>query len=289
MIPPAGYTFPSEVAPAAAGAFYSDVNDSSYGIEGYQAPVGRKAARVAGSNNGSFLLGTANVFVNIPVDPSASLNAGILVIDKRSETDSAAVGDVVSYSIDITNNHTGELYAGRVFDSLPYGFRYINDSAWLEVNGNRVEMPEPEGRPGPQLTFRIERLLASGNVDALPLQPGNTITLHYGLRLSAGAVDSNGINRATAQANTLSGSTYRSNEDQVEVKIRNEGVLSDKAMLFGKVYVDADCNNLQNDGEWPIGGVKLYMQDGTWVITDENGQYSIYGLEPGCTPSRLTR
>ena len=161
---------------------------------------------------------------------------------------------------------------------MPYGFRYINDSAWLEVNGNRVEMPEPAGRPGPQLTFRIERLLASGNVDALALQPGKTITLHYGLRLSAGAVDSNGINRATAQANTLSGSTYRSNEDQVEVKIRNEGVLSDKAMLFGKVYVDADCNNLQNDGEWPIGGVKLYMQDGTWVITDENGQYSIYGL-----------
>ncbi|WP_290524083.1 hypothetical protein [Alcanivorax sp.] len=281
VIPPAGYTFPSEVAPAAAGAFYPDVNDSSYGIEGYQAPVGRMAARVAGSNNGAFLLGTANVFVNIPVDPGAGLNAGNLVIDKRVEKDSASVGDVVAYSIDITNNHTDELYAGRVFDSLPYGFRYINDSAWLEVNGRRVEMPEPAGRPGPQLTFRIERLLASGNVDALPLQPGNTITLHYGLRLSAGAVDSNGINRATAQANTLSGATYRSNEDQVEVKIRNEGVLSDKAMLFGKVYVDADCNNLQNDGEWPIGGVKLYMQDGTWVITDENGQYSIYGLEPG--------
>ena len=45
--------------------------------------------------------------------------------------------------------------------------------------------------------------------------------------------------------------------------------------------MDADCNNLQNDGEWPIGGVKLYLQDGTWVITDENGQYSVYGLNPG--------
>ena len=260
---------------------YSDVNDSSYGLEGYQAPVGRKAARVAGSNNGAFLLGTSNVFVNIPLDPSANTAAGILVLDKNVEKDSAAVGDVLAYSINLTNNHTDALYAGRIIDQLPYGFRYINDSAWLDVGGQRVEMPDPAGRPGPQLTFRLERERSNGSVVALPLQAGETVTLHYGLRLSAGAVDSDGINRATAQANTASGFTYRSNQDEAEVEIRNEGVLSDKAMLFGKVYVDADCNNLQNDGEWPIGGVKLYLQDGTWVITDENGQYSVYGLNPG--------
>jgi len=281
VLPPPGYTFPSEVSAAAAGSFYSDVNDSSYGLEGYQAPVGRKAARVAGSNNGAFLLGTSNVFVNIPLDPSANTAAGILVLDKNVEKDSAAVGDVLAYSINLTNNHTDALYAGRIIDQLPYGFRYINDSAWLDVGGQRVEMPDPAGRPGPQLTFRLERERSNGSVVALPLQAGETVTLHYGLRLSAGAVDSDGINRATAQANTASGFTYRSNQDEAEVEIRNEGVLSDKAMLFGKVYVDADCNNLQNDGEWPIGGVKLYLQDGTWVITDENGQYSVYGLNPG--------
>ena len=45
--------------------------------------------------------------------------------------------------------------------------------------------------------------------------------------------------------------------------------------------IDSDCNNLHNDAEWPIGGVRLYLDDGTFAITDENGQYSIYGLEPG--------
>ncbi|MCG8392358.1 MAG: hypothetical protein MI745_04685 [Pseudomonadales bacterium] len=281
VIPPAGYSFPSTRSPAEVGSFYGNISDSSYGLEGYQAPVGRKAARVAGSNNGAFLLGSANVFVNIPLDPSSATTAGTLVLDKSVEKDSAAVGDVLAYSISLTNNHSDELYAGRVIDTLPYGFRYVDDSAWLDVDGRRVELPDPQGRPGPQLTFHIERERRDGSVVAYPLAPGATVTLHYGLRLSAAAVDSNGINRATARANTASGFTYRSNEDQAEVKIRSEGVLSDKAMLFGKVYVDADCNNLQNDGEWPIGGVKLYLQDGTWVITDENGQYSIYGLEPG--------
>jgi len=70
-------------------------------------------------------------------------------------------------------------------------------------------------------------------------------------------------------------------DSRARVFIRRTGVLSENAALFGKVYIDSDCNNLHNDAEWPIGGVRLYLDDGTFVITDEDGQYSIFGLAPG--------
>ncbi|EKF75939.1 hypothetical protein A11A3_00555 [Alcanivorax hongdengensis A-11-3] len=287
VTPPAGYHFPSTLSPAAAKSLYDNISDSSYGLQGYQpqaatrsaqAPLGRAAAVLA--NNGAFPLGAANVFVDIPLDADANTTSGTLVLDKQVDKDEAAVGDVLSYSIDLTNNDSDALYAAKIIDTPPYGFRYVPGSTWLSVNDTRIAIPEPV-RNGSALTFLVQKQNPDGSVDALPIAAGNTVTVHYALRLSAGAVDSNGINRATGYANSVSGYTYSSNEDQAKVTIRNEGVLSDKAMLFGKVYVDADCNNLQNDGEWPIGGVKLYLQDGTWVITDENGQYSIYGLKPG--------
>jgi len=66
-----------------------------------------------------------------------------------------------------------------------------------------------------------------------------------------------------------------------EVALRRDGVFSNKASLFGKVYVDQNCDGLQNNKEWPIAGVWLYLQDGTYVITDGDGLFSLYGLEPG--------
>ncbi|WP_290502766.1 hypothetical protein [Alcanivorax sp.] len=284
VVPPAGYTFPSSRPPAAAKAFYPNISESSYGLGGYDpttAPLGRAAARAASAdNNGAFLLGGTDVFVDIPLDPSSTTTAGILLLDKQVETDQAAVGDVLAYQIDLTSNHDADLFAAEIVDRLPYGFRYIENSAWLEIGERRIEMPEPANNGSNQLTFAVRQQTSAGP-QPLPIAPGSTVTLHYGLRLSAGAVDSDGINRAVASANTGSGFTYYSNQDEVQVKVRNEGVLSDQAMVFGKVYVDADCNNLQNDGEYPVGGVKLYLSDGSWVITDENGQYTLYGLRPG--------
>ena len=284
VAPPAGYTFPSVRSPAEAKTFYSNISESSYGLSGYDAssaPVGRAAARAATADNkGAFLLGGTDVFVDIPLDPSSTTTSGILVLNKQVEVDQAAVGDVLAYQIDLTSNHDSDLYTAEIIDLLPYGFRYVKNSAWLEINDQRIEMPEPVSYGGNLLTFSV-RQLSGGVPQALPLTPGTTVTLHYGLRLSAGAADSDGINKAYASANTQSGFTYYSNQDEARVKVRNEGVLSDRAMVFGKVYVDADCNNLQNDGEYPVGGVKLYLSDGSWVITDQNGQYSLYGLRPG--------
>lgn len=275
VTPPAGYTFPSVVAPHDAGGAAYQVTQASYGLEGYQG-----LARASHGHAGAFLLSGGMSFADIPLDSISSGGDGQLVIEKSAHRDDAAVGDVVGYTVSVSNHHGGVLYALRVDDKPPYGFRYVKGSAWLELNDQRIRLADPLGGTplgGTPLAFRFKRPDGS----AINLDAGAKATLHYALRLSAAAVDGHGINRATAYGNTDAGFTLTSNQDQATITIRDDGVLSGQAMIFGKVYVDADCNNLQNDGEWPIGGVKLYLQDGTWVITDENGQFSVYALRAG--------
>jgi large repetitive protein len=75
----------------------------------------------------------------------------------------------------------------------------------------------------------------------------------------------------------------RSNTAQFKVKVQG-GVFSNEGCIIGKVYVDCDGTHTQNnDGgsrELGIPGVRLVMLDGTYMITDNEGKYSICGVKP---------
>jgi hypothetical protein len=62
-----------------------------------------------------------------------------------------------------------------------------------------------------------------------------------------------------------------------KVKITG-GVFTREACIVGKVYADCNGNAVQDKGERGLPGVTLYMEDGTNMTTDENGQYSICGV-----------
>src|SRR5690606_15086945 len=129
VTPPAGYHFPSRIDPAAVQMFSTNISDSSYGLAGYDPLAPRSGAA---NNRGAFLLGANNVYVDIPVDPAAGSNGGVLVLDKQVDLATAAIGDVLAYSVTLTSNHDTDLFAARIIDTLPYGFRYVPGSAWLD-------------------------------------------------------------------------------------------------------------------------------------------------------------
>src|SRR5205823_369195 len=52
--------------------------------------------------------------------------------------------------------------------------------------------------------------------------------------------------------------------------------------IVGKVFQDCNGNRLQDRGELGVPGVRVYLDDGTYAITDDEGRYSIYGV-PGRT------
>lgn len=265
---PDGYTIPSTIP---AEAFIDRVvNQYSYGQEGFEGTP---------ANNGVFTLtaGDPPLVVDIPADPALLLNPGLgdtLILTKSAEDSQVGLGEFLTYSIKIENKTPQRLFAVTLKDTLPYGFRYVNDTTFLD--GKLVG--DPIGAPGPNLEF-VDLPFLDGEADGVLDREPHVLT--YKVRVSAGAIDGDGTNSVVATGRSLTSALITSNTSRATVSIAQDGVLANNGIVFGKVFVDTDCNDKQTEGEWPVGGVKLYMEDGTWVITDGNGQYSLYGIEPG--------
>ncbi len=271
--PPVNYTFPSKIpAITLVGNTGRQVNQYSYGIDGQDG--------VTGSGIFTLLVTSPDLVADIPLDPDVS---DVLTVSKSTTRPQVGIGDFLTYSIDIQNHSDKrdnfdpantfdpKLYAVELHDKLPYGFRYVSGTAFLDDQ----KIADPAGAPGPNLTFSVFNNPVDFSLD------NKKHTLTYRVRVSAGAIDGDGVNTASATGRTVNSSTVNSNSSSARVTISQDGVLDARGIVFGKVYVDANCDGIQHAGEWPIGGVKLYMEDGTWVITDGNGQYSLYGINPG--------
>jgi large repetitive protein len=196
---------------------------------------------------------------HIPLDPQV----GQLVVTKTGNKTVAEVGDAVQYTIGI-RNITGFAVPGvTLVDRLPAGFRYIAGTARLAG----VSVPDPAGGVGPELTFTVGAVAGGAN-----------ISLTYAVRLAIGSEQGDGINRATA---VYAGG--RSNTAQFKVNVQG-GIFSNEGCIIGKVYVDCDGTHVQNNEsgsrELGIPGVRLVMLDGSYVITDSEGKYSLCGVKP---------
>ncbi|WP_293637407.1 SdrD B-like domain-containing protein [Polaromonas sp.] len=270
---PDGTPAPSQIITLADGSFaFPLVAPSTYKLmlgtpAGYTFPSKLPAALqpagrlidAQGSYGKEFTIAStdrAPVRFDVPLDAGAT---GGLFIQKTANKATAEIGDFVDYSVKFNNVTAVRLPATVVNDSLPAGFAYVRGTARL----NGAPLPDPAGRTGPGLQFSL------GSV-AVGAQP----VLTYRVRVGAGSQGSNGVN--TAQA--VSGNVL-SNNSSVRVQLVG-GVFSNKAYLIGKVFADCRQNGIQDAGEPGIPGVRLYLEDGTHAITDEEGKYSLYGLTP---------
>jgi large repetitive protein len=210
------------------------------------------------------LPGSGDVVNNhIPLDPLA---AGAILINKVGNKTVAEVGDSVQYTIRVRNT-TGAPIAGvQVEDVLPPGFRYILETARL---GGAV-IANPSGGVGRNLTFSLGAIAAN-----------STAELTYFVRIGVGSAQGDGTNRATAVF-TAGGVVVRSNTAQYKVNVQG-GVFSNDGCIVGKVYADCDGDHMQNNAsgsrELGIPGVRLVMLDGSYVITDSEGKYSLCGVK----------
>lgn len=244
VTPPAGFSFPSSL-PAALQ------------------PAGR-VIDAPGSYGGNFTIGRTPVNFDLPLDLGTS---GGLFIQKSANKTTAEVGDFVNYTIKLNNVTAAALNNTVVNDGLPAGFAYVRGTARL----NGVPLADPAGSSGARLQFEVGSIAA-----------GSQPVLSYRVRVGAGSQGGDGINTAQAASRTM-----QSNLASVRVQVVG-GVFSGKAYLIGKVF--ADCrkddtpqeaqDGVQNIGDPGIPGVRIYLEDGTYAVTDEEGKYSFYGLSP---------
>lgn len=197
--------------------------------------------------------------IDIPIDPKASSKTG-LVVQKTARDQSVELGDFTNYTITVTNQGSIEAPNVQLQDTLPRGFSYVPNTT--RVDGKKVA--DPLGGKGPYLTLGLGSLAAN-----------TAKKIEYRVQIGPNALNGDGINRARA----VDGRGESSNEAQAKVKVR-PGIFSSEAFIVGKVYTDCNRNGMQDAGELGVPGVRIFMEDGTYVVTDREGKYDFYGVSP---------
>lgn len=187
-----------------------------------------------------------------------------LRIFKSVDKAQAEIGDAVNYSIRVEN--TSEVIEAAdmmITDRLPKGFRYIRKSTVLD---GRIQK-DPEGGTNPIWMLGT-------------LAPGASMTLSYKAIISVDAPLGNGVNTATVKGKSPGGNRLSAGPASAVVKVQ-EGVLNSKAVILGRVFVDRNGDKMPDEDEPGLEGVRLYLEDGSYVITDKEGKFSFNGIGPG--------
>ena len=245
ITPPGRYSFPSAADPQD----FAGLSNGPFEI-------------IAGSFGGVFTVeDTGPLNFDVPLDPDTAI-----LLRKSAQRNSASIGDFVPYSLIIENQGVS---AVRVFvqDILPLGFRYQAGTARLD--GAVIADPEIAA-DGRTLSF-----------DAGRVSPGENASVTYVAGIGAGARDGEAINRAVV---LNPGGFELSNVAEAVVRVE-EDFLRSHLTIIGRVAEracdgDEDWARELRDGEG-VAGVRLYMEDGRYVVTDEDGLYHFEDVERG--------
>jgi uncharacterized repeat protein (TIGR01451 family) len=259
--PPGGYRFPF-VSP---GDYFFEIEPppshsapSVAGDPALQALPGAPWALRVGSRGETFTVSPGPALqIDIPVD-SASAGASLRKSASKSDVD---IGEFVQYTLSLSVPPGGPaMDDASLTDVLPPGFRYEEGSA--RRDGVALEpVVSPDGR---HLVFAL------GDVP-----PGALVELRYVVRVSAETRPGTAINRArvSAQGGVVT------NEASAVVEVL-EDLFTERAFLVGRVMVGCceDPTDLTHEG---VPNVRVYLEDGTYVVTDDDGRYHFAAVRPG--------
>lgn len=198
--------------------------------------------------------------VDIPIDPLNSL----LVLNKRVSTTQAAVGDFVRYTLELENRDTVATAVTPVItDILPLGVRYQVGS--VRIDGVHNPSDEPQiSSDGRTLSFILN--------DIAPLAA--PVSISYVTELTAGVHLGKAVNTASAVDN----GGNASNTASASITVIDD-LFSTKGFIAGRViYGECDADEKTMPG---MQDIKIYLEDGTSVVTDENGNYHFEAVNAG--------
>ncbi|MBI0475855.1 DUF11 domain-containing protein [Sphingomonas sp. MA1305] len=206
------------------------------------------------SYGGQFALATADpVYVDIPLDRPGN---GTLLLAKTASVRDASPGDFIQYRLQLTNRDTVAAKGLTLSDYLPVGLRYERGS----VRGAAEPQVSGDGR---NLTFVLPTLPA-----------GQMLDIRYVVSVAPGAPVGEALNRAQA-----SGSVgVTSNQAAASVRLRPL-LFTDAMTVIGRVSEGA-CGDPAAKRKG-IAGIRLLLEDGTFVVTDRDGLYHFEGVRPG--------
>ena len=207
-----------------------------------------------GSRNEVFLVNAGPAIrIDIPVDPLSTL----LYLIKSAGKDSAAIGDFVPYQLTVENLDKSSPAPGvTITDRLPVGFRYRKGSARLNISPALDPAISEDGR---SITFAVGALGAAANAE-----------ITYVAEVGAGASLGKAVNTAVAH-----GSSGAVSNNASATVIVSEDLFGSKTTIVGRVLEGCGDNGRG------IAGIRIFLEDGSYVVTDKNGMYHFAALNAG--------
>ena len=274
---------PAEVVTDGLGRFsFPLVRQSSYRLElgtsePYRFPsqmgvAGLPAGHltdVAGSYGGTFTPADtlAPVLVDVPVD---ALGTIALFVEQQASRPQVEWGDELDYLVRVANRSDSTLDAVTLHDALPPGFAYARGTTrggLAAANGTPLAAAGEPAIDGASLAFALGTMA-----------PHETRELRFRVRVRAGAPAGEALAVADARAGDV-----RSNAAPARVRVRGD-VFGDEAGIVGEVrFMTA------HGGTSGLAGVRLWLDDGTWAVTDARGRFSFTGLTPRTHALKLDR
>ncbi|WP_235529784.1 DUF11 domain-containing protein [Sphingomonas sp. Leaf242] len=190
---------------------------------------------------------------DIPLDGPGP---GKLLLTKIASVREASPGDFVQYLLRITNRDSVPARGLHVADTLPRGLRYERNSA----RGGDEPTVSSDGR---NLDFAIPLLAAGASTE-----------LKYVVSIAPGAPVGEALNRARVAGQ----GDVSSNEAAASVRLRPL-LFTDAMTIIGRV-TEGNCGD-PVDKRKGVPGIRLLMEDGTFVSTDRDGLYHFEGVRAG--------
>lgn len=168
----------------------------------------------------------------------------------------AQVGDILSCIVTVENiSEETTVDSILVVEHLSPGLGFAGGS------------DTPEG--GGTLSWRIESL-----------EPGDKREIVFRARVKAGQEWDRLVNNAWVYGVSELGEETSDGPARASIKIV-EGVFTRRGIVMGGVFRDADGDGVWGKGEKGFPGASVFIEDGTYAVTDSAGLYSIPGVEEG--------
>lgn len=177
-----------------------------------------------------------------------------ITITKQAILRQVKRGERVPYIIKVENTSSSNAGPVNVIDTMPSGFRYIEDSAVLngekftpEVSGRRVAFNNLQLGPNSKIEIRLDLMVLSS------AGPGEHVNI-------ASVTDRDG--RPIAK------------DAKATVEIVAEPVF-DCGDIVGTVFDDTNRNGYQDEGEKGLPGVRVATVNGWLITTDQYGRFHV--------------
>jgi len=175
-------------------------------------------------------------------------------MEKHVNKTEASVGELLQYTLVLHNDEEFAIRDFLITDALPLGLKYEKGTATYENQKVRAEL----SKDGRKVNFTVKHVEANSQVEVT-----------FIASVTAGVQEA----KVSNEAWVTKSSVFKSNTASVTTNVKEE-LMRSTGIIIGRIY------NEQNN-TLGVVGVRLYLENGMYVVTDENGKYHFSGVDSG--------